>query len=511
MFGLPSAKRDEGKVFLVAAPNAARGMGGAALRGRALSAESLTVVHMIASSLRVDRSLATAIRFAASHAGGVAAEELERLEWAVRIRHFAGVDEGFLAFASAVGESDPEFKRALVTLHGAEAEGTREALERRLDRAYDIVVRAEERRRERLVATLERPSQALFGLGVVLPLVLAALLPMAQMAGGSLGVFPSVLLLVVAVPALTFAGSARILEKNFLGRQVEGSGARAAGVAGLAGAAAAGGIILSASFVSLPLAAPAVWAALGAALASIAAGAHLTRKAGTAESERAAIEAGLADLLHSVGTKMVAGRSAEHALMDTVEASKDSALGKRLRGVLFDVVVGRRSLGDAIERDAEVRDAPRAFPALRLLASTADRDTQSAGRVLLHLSEFERLRGDAAESLRARLRSVVETTHTTVTLFAPLILGITAGMYGLLSRIGASFVPGASSSTPLNASAFAGVVVVYLCLEIALADWFAARLLDDAPVAGFARRIARDVPVAMGLFVAALMGAAAMF
>jgi hypothetical protein len=511
MFGLPSAKQEAQGVFLTAAPNASRKGGDAAERARALSAESLTVVHLIASSLRVDRSLATAIRFAASHAGGVAAEELERLEWAVRIRHFASVDEGFLAFASAVGASDPEFKRALVTLHGAEAEGSREALERRLDRAYDIVVRAEERRRERLVATLERPSQALFGLGVVLPLVLAALLPMAQLAGGALGVLPSVLLLVVAVPALTFAGSARILDKNFLGRGVESGRAREAAIAGLVGAVAAGAVVLAAPWLSLPFDSPAVWAALAGAIASPAAGLNLARMAGSQETERAAIEGGLADLLHSVGTKMVAGRSAEHALMDTVEASKESALGKRLRGVLFDVVVGRRSLGDAIERDAEVREAPRVFPALRLLASTADRDTQSAGRVLLHLSEFERLRGDAAQSLRARLGSVVETTHTTVTLFAPLILGITAGMYGLLSRIGASFVAGANSAPPLDAAAFAGVVVVYLCLEIAIADWFAARLLDDAPVAGFARRIARDVPVAMGLFAAALLGSSALF
>src|SRR5690349_5580811 len=136
MLGLPATKRAADGLFLVASPHGSALGREARARARAFSAESLTVVHLMASSLRVDRSLAAAIRFAASHTSGVAAEELERLEWAVRVRHFAGVDEGFLALAGAVGESDPEFRRALVTLHGAEAESSREALERRLDRAY---------------------------------------------------------------------------------------------------------------------------------------------------------------------------------------------------------------------------------------------------------------------------------------------------------------------------------------------------------------------------------------
>lgn len=511
MFGLPTKREGAAAVFLTADPAISPRSAKLLERQRKVSAQALTVVHLMASSLRVDRSLATAVRYAAKHAGGEASEELERLEWAVRLRHFGSVDEGFVAFADAVGRGDGDFKRALLTLQGAESEATREGLERRLDRAYDIVVRADERRRERLASTLERPSQVLFGLGVVLPLVIAALVPMLEVGGGGVGLAPLVLLLLVAVPAVTSLGSSRILARNFLGAPLEARDARWAFAAGLA-APIAGlaslGIALALPGFAVPLAFAAVPAI---AVAGVAAGALLRRSKGAAEAEGLAVAEGLADLLHAVGTKMAAGRSAEYALLEALEPIKKTPLGQRLRGVLFDVVVGRRPLIDAIERDAEVRDAPRVFPALRLLASAAARDTQAAGRVVLHLSEFERLRAEAAESLRTRCRAVVENTRLTVVVFAPMILGVTAGMFELLGSVGMSFVPGARSTPGVSSESFAVLAALYLALQVALADWFGARMASDRPLWSFAGALARDVPIAALLFAATLAGSSLLF
>ncbi len=512
MFGLPSRETKAAAVFLTAGSSYSPRDAKVVERQRAVSAQALTVVHLMASSLRVDRSLATAVRYAAKHAGGPASEELLRLEWAVRLRHFGSVDEGLVAFADAVGKSDPDFKRALLTLQGAEGESTREGLERRLDRAYDIVVRADERRRERLASTLERPSQVLFGLGVVLPLVMAALVPMLEIGAGGVGLLPLALLLLVAVPGVTLVGASKILTRNFLGAPVAKLDARWALVAGLMAPSCAfamvGLLILFPGALGLP--APYL---VVAAIASggLIGGTVLLRRGGAREAEASAIGEGLADLLHAVGTKMAAGRSAEYALLEAVEPIKATPLGERLRGVLFDVIVGRRSLIDAIERDAEVRDAPRVFPALRLLASAAARDTEAAGRVVLHLSEFERLRAEAVESLRSRCRGVVENTRMTVVVFAPMILGVTAGMFGLLSSVGVSFVPGARTTGGISSESFAVLAVVYLALEVALADWFGARMGSDRPVSAFARALARDLPVASLLFGVTLAGSSLLF
>ena len=511
MFGLPARRAAGHAVFLTAAPHGAADSALAVKRAGAVAADGMLLVHLLASSMRVDQSLATAVRFAAAHAGGAAAEELERLEWAVRLRHFASVDDGFLAFADAVGRADGELKRALVTLHGAEGEPTREGLERRLDRAYDIVVRAEERRREKLAGSLERPVQTLFGLAVVLPLVLAALLPMIQMGTGAGGPLPAALMLLVAVPVLTTVAASRLLGRNFLGAPVSKKHGRVALVAALAAPACGAGGFALGSFLQLPLASPPVWAAIAAAAGAFTVGLWAAGRAAVGDVSRRDLERELPDLLHSVGTKMAAGRPAEHALLETVEANRGSALAERLRGVLFDVIVGRRSLNEALERDEEVRQAPRVFPALRLLASTADRDTETAGRVVLHLSEFERLRAEAAASLRSKLKALVETTKSTTTVFAPLVLGITAGMYGLLSQIGTAFVPGAASVGPEGSSAFALVIALYLCIEVAVADWFAARLISDRFASDYGRALARDIPVAMALFVTAFLGSRLLF
>jgi hypothetical protein len=511
VLGFPARTTAADAVFLTAAPHARPDARRAKARAEAVASDGMQLVHLLASSMRVDQSLASAVRFAAAHAGGVASEELERLEWAVRLRHFASIDEGFLAFAEACGRADGELKRALVTIHGAEGESTREGLERRLDRAYDIVVRAEERRREKLAGSLERPVQTLFGAAVVLPLVLAALVPMLQVGGGSVGPIPTAVLLIGAVPIATVVAAERLLARNFLGTPVAKLDARRAAFAALAAPACAAAGYAAAAMAALPFAGAPIWAAGVAAAGGFAAGRALEGRASPGGASRADLARDLPDLLHSVGTRMAAGRPAEHALLETVEAGRDAGLPKRLRGVLFDVIIGRRSLAEAVERDEDLRGAPRVLPALRLLASTAERDTEASGRVVLHLAEFERLRAEAAASLRTKLKALVETTRVTVVVFAPMILGITAGMYGLLARVGAGLGPGSAAASAGSATAFAGVVVAYLAIEVALSAWFAARLASDRPIADFGRALARDVPTSLALFAASFVGNAALF
>jgi hypothetical protein len=299
--------------------------------------------------------------------------------------------------------------------------------------------------------------------------------------------------------------------RNFLGVPVGRFEKREAALAAAAAPLGAAVAFAAAEFSILPMLSPPVWAALSGAMGGAAAGLITVRRHASSSASGAEISRDLPDLLHSVGTRMAAGRAAEPALLETVEAARASELSLRLRGILFDVIVGRRSLADAVERDGELRAAPRVLPALRLLASTADRDTESAGRVVLHLSEFERQRAEAATALKAKLRSLVETTRVTTTVFAPMILGITAGMYGLLSRIGVAFAPAAEASTAGSAALFAGTVVAYLALEVALSAWLAARLVSDGPLAAFGRAMARDLPTALLLFIASLVGSSALF
>jgi Flp pilus assembly protein TadB len=473
----------------------------------------MEAVHLMASSLRVDRSTSTAVRFAARNGSDPVRTAFARLEWEVQVRHHASVDEGLFAMASRAGAHEPELKRALLTVLGAESERTREGLERRLDRALDMVSKAEDRRRSRLSSTLERPVTMLLGTGVVLPLVLVSLMPLLRVAQPSFGPATTALILLVVVPGMTLLGASRILDKNTLARPVL--------------AAQIGEAVRAASFVIAPAfaAAAALWvfpspldvepayvAGAVAAVGSAVAGASLWRSAREDAKVRDEAESALPDLLHAIGSRMSAGRPAEQALLESVESTEGNALAERLRGVLFDVVVGRRDLGDAIARDEGLQACGRAGPALRLMASAARRDTEEAGRVVQHLAEFERLRLDAVASLEDKVRSVVETARTTAVVFAPLILGVTAGMYGLLSTIPSALTEGSRAvADPGAATAFAVVVSLYLVMEALIVEWFAARLLSRDPMASFGRAMCRDVPLALVLFFLAYWMAGRLF
>jgi len=353
----------------------------------------------------------------------------------------------------------------------------------------------------------------LFGAAIVLPLLLAALLPMIQISAPTLGLAPVALLLVIAFPFVTLLGACQILDRNFLRARVDARDNRTSALAALAPPAAGGAVLLASAFGALPspIGLPVTMAVCVSAAAALS-GLLLYRRVRRGEGGAAALEAELPDLLHAVGSKMSAGRSAEYALLDAVEGSGQSPLKQRLRRILFDVVVGRRSLDQAVAREAEGLSSSRLFPALRLLASAAGRDANHAGRVVLHLSEFERLRADAAASMRSKVRAVAETIRTTVVVFAPLILGITAGMYGLLGRIGTGLTGSASSAaSSSDPGLFAAVVALYLAVEVLLAGWFAARLVSQRPTTDFAIGLARDVPIALGLFVGSLVGSGALF
>lgn len=480
---------------------------------RPFVAHGLEAVHLLASSLRVERSTTTALRFAARNGSAPVRRALERLEWEVKVRHHATVDDAFFSFASSVGRLDSDLKRALLTLQAAESEPTREGLERRLDRALDIVTRAEERRRELLAGTLERPVTMLLGAGVVLPLVLVSLVPLLQVAQPSLGPAATAGLLLVAFPIASLLGARRILRRNQLGARVTHAEARrAAGWTAVPLAAAGTAAALGLAFPeALPV--DPVWsAALAGAVGAVASGVSLWRRSGTEAAAREEAESELPDLLHAVGSRMAGGRPAEQALLESVEASPGSVLGQSLRGVLFEVLVGRRDLGDAVARDEAVARCGRAGPALRLMASAARRDTVEAGRVVQHLAEFERVRLDAAQSLRSKVRSVVETARTTAVVFAPLILGVTAGMYGLLSTVPVALSTGSRVTADTSgALAFSLTVVLYVLVEACVVEWFASRMLGSDAVGAFSRGLARDLPLAVGLFLCAHLGAGALF
>ena len=506
--------------FSLSPPNALRSKAGAVETSSPKSMASLQafagcgleVVHLLAASLRVERSLPAAVRYAGRHASQGAAEEFRRMEWEVRLRHYATIDEAFVALARRVGTLDSELKRALLTLQRAESEPTREGLERRLDRAYDIMAIAETRRRELLQSTLDRPVSILFGAGVVLPLLLAALAPMMQFSGTGLGTPALAAILLVAVPVSTYLGAERIIERHRLGRPVSRPDAKlliAAGCAPLA--AAAVGWVASGLLRATPSTGAILMIAGPAVCASVLAGIYLFRRFRSIEHDLTTVEAELADVLHAVGSHMSAGRPAEQALLETVNAAGPGVLTTKLRMVLFDVLVGRRSLEDAVERDDDVAGSARAVAALRLLASAARRNHLEAGRIVTHLAEFERVRQDAQAATRLRIRSVVDTARTSVVVFAPMILGITAGMYGIFARLGGGLVAGHPSGSGAGAQSFASLMVLYLCVEVVMVSWFAARMGSVRPLTDFAKSLARDVPLALGLFAAALLAGATLF
>ncbi|MEW5761228.1 MAG: hypothetical protein AB1779_10745, partial [Candidatus Thermoplasmatota archaeon] len=139
------------------------------------------VINYLVMSMRLSPSLNKAIGFAAENVDEPMATALKKMLWDVYMRKYNSIEDAFLAFAYEWGEWNDDFKRSLYAVRSAELESSIEGIHRGLEKATDIILTGTKRRMENFVYSLTSPTFVLFSLGILLPMILGAMLPMASM------------------------------------------------------------------------------------------------------------------------------------------------------------------------------------------------------------------------------------------------------------------------------------------------------------------------------------------
>jgi uncharacterized membrane protein YeaQ/YmgE (transglycosylase-associated protein family) len=92
--------------------------------------------------------------------------------------------------------------------------------------------------------------------------------------------------------------------------------------------------------------------------------------------------------------------------------------------------------------------------------------------------------------------------RATATFFAPVVLGVTGALYGLLAGAFASF-----ATLPMSPATFHAALGAYLVLTIVGIQDFATRIESGGGATALGAALARSLPVGYAVFAATLMAA----
>lgn len=174
------------------------------------------IVNYLIMSMRLTPNLEKAVEFAATHGRGKIAEDLKKIVWDVQIGKYLSVEEALDRLAYNWGAYNEDFKQALMVIRASVLEADTARREALLEKAIADVLEGSKEKMDLYARALHGPTVYLYYFGVLLPLMLAIVVPI----GGSfLKKFPIPLnnplviggVYIVALPILIFMMGKMIL------------------------------------------------------------------------------------------------------------------------------------------------------------------------------------------------------------------------------------------------------------------------------------------------------------
>ncbi|NUN11411.1 type II secretion system F family protein [Candidatus Micrarchaeota archaeon] len=144
------------------------------------------IVNYLTISLQLTPNLEKAVEFAAAHGQGKIAEELKKIVWDLQIGRYYSVEEALDELAYKWGAYNDDFKQALMIIRSSVLEADAARRRELLNKAVTQVLEGSREKMDDYARKLHQPAVFLYYFGILLPLLLAIILPI----GGALSDLP---------------------------------------------------------------------------------------------------------------------------------------------------------------------------------------------------------------------------------------------------------------------------------------------------------------------------------
>ncbi len=445
------------------------------------------IVNYMVMSMELSPSIDRALQFAADNAQGPMASELRALVWKIQNREYASTEEALANYAIELEGLNEELRSAIYNILSASKESSNDTMRASLRRASELVLTGTRQRVEEFSASLGMPATVLFALGILLPMIIGSLLPMVSMGGFDFGenaqvqddwlpsFAMSVILMNLVFPAFAFFYARSILGRrpgihSFAMETGDSNFKRRFPVALFIVIVSIGiswvfgnymtfwGIEWS---ISALIVLPGVALAIGYLL-----GSDGYKKDSVHELEK--LEDQMPDMLFQLGSRLTEGKAIERALEDVAQSMDGTEVGNflsKLIGKLRRSGMGLEELLFSGESGILTNHPSRKLKAtMRLVIESSEKNPEIAGTMLMSMSNHMRELANTDKDMRVKLRSTIESMRSTALFFAPVIMGVTVGLYRLLSQTFGEM----NGAQAMPESYFIMVMGLYLLMTVAI-------------------------------------------
>ena len=485
-------------------------------------------INYMIMSMRLLPSLDKAVEFAADNTDEPISSALKKILWDIYMRRHNTIEEAFLAFAYDWSDSE-DFKRSLYAIGSSALERTEEGLARTLDKASRIVLDGTKRRIEEFISTLTTPTTVLFSLGILLPLIIGAMLPMLSLglispdlgmdtvnAGNQSDNVIGMAFLMDVVFPLTGA----LYAYHILGKRPGTSivprmkiDAPKDTIRNLRIISITPGLILVISGIWVIVTTQHI---LGAVLIVWGIGFPIffyyfsvTRISKKKKDEILKMEEELPDALFQLGSRIAEGYPVEAALRMASETMKDSKIARLFDRISVHIRITRTTLEDALfgaNGILKESQSKTITAAMKVVVELTKKDSFSAGQAIVTISNYLRDMKNLEHEIKVSLKSSVDSMKATGMLFAPLVMGVTSALYFLLFGVFEDFGAGTQMMPPYL---FLLIIGIYLLLTVMVIMYFCTGIEHGADPVERRYQTAVGIPVALLVFTITTFAASA--
>jgi hypothetical protein len=442
---------------------------------RAILTGSPEAVAELSISMQLSPSLETAVVDLANSRDGVIADRMRSAFWEAITKRESSLQDSMLSFASHLSSMNDGLRQAIHLIVSATDERSAEGMDRTLDRANEVVLSGIREGVEEFASSLQMPVMLLFSMGILLPIMIFSVLPLSLLGGTSLGPDAISALLLVVFPLMALHISFRIVSKSPL-KYVHQDRLDLSTV--LLTAFIAAFAFLLTGKIEEGLRTVVV---LGPPLVV----AYITtfEKKAEARDAKDAIRA-----LFALGNRLQSGTDR----LECLRKAERDGLGEAARRAVARHVISR----DGLERSLreEMQHYPKAVvEAFSTVLTCASKDPLGGGRAAINLARYLSDMEDMRRRIGMRMKGVVDMMTSTVTFFAPMIMGITLSLLAPLQDVQHS-----TEGLMLTTATF----LVEMCLVV---TYFTLSLEGRSGAKGMMNQASLRAMTAVAVFVISVM------
>ncbi len=453
-------------------------------------------VSYMVMSLYLNPSLEYAVAFASENTEEPLATDLKKILWGVYLREHDTIEEAFVKFAYEWGHWNDGFKRSLYTLRVSSMRSTERERKETLEKASEIIMESSKRDLIAYADALYVPTMILFSLGVMLPLILASLLPITPIGKDMTWVI--VLIFDILIPGIVYLYSKKIIaEKPVLTTPPE---LEVHLTKTEKNTTIIVSIIIGVFFAYLGLRSfDYVTSSFFLWALSIPLAIYLFVTSYPMKTEHDTLiemNDDFPDALFNVGSRVAEGEPFELALRRVVSLMKGSAIEILFRRILYALKTTRDSLEEILfGKDGILKDKSTKIinTTMRVTLDALKKDNVTAGGMIINIASHLREMKGIEKDMKTKLGSATSMMKLTALYFAPITIAVTMVLYaiilGKLEQV-ATLLPNNSMFSigflkmeHISAYTFSIIMIVYVFLTVVITGYFYTNLMyGDDPI-----------------------------